>query len=117
MLAFKFCNCLRLSDYGPEISSKFLILQSLIVLSPLPEAKYLPSGENATDKITELWPCSVVTYFCNFTLQSLTVLSKLPEAKYLPSGENAIEKTHELWPCSVVTSFFDSTLQSLTVSS
>jgi hypothetical protein len=69
------------------------MLQSLTVLSALPEAKYLPSGENATERTDELWPCRVVTSFCDFTLQSLTVLSKLPEAKYLPSGENATEKT------------------------
>ncbi len=59
----------------------------------LPEAKYLPSGENATELTDELWPCSVVNSFCDSTLQSLTVLSSLPEAKYLPSGENAMERT------------------------
>jgi hypothetical protein len=57
----------------------------------LPEAKYLPSGENATDLTVSLWPCSVVTSFCDFKLQNLTVLSALPEAKYLPSGENAMD--------------------------
>jgi hypothetical protein len=96
MLASKFYNFLRLSDYEPEISSKFSMLQSLTVLSPLPEAKYLPSGENATDHTDELWSCSVVTSFCDSKLQSLTVLSALPEAKYLPSGENATELTDQL---------------------
>jgi hypothetical protein len=66
----------------------------LIVLSPPPEAKYLPSGENAMEATNELWPCSVVNSFCDSTLQSLTVLSELPEAKYLPSGENAMVKTY-----------------------
>jgi hypothetical protein len=61
------------------------------VLSVLPEAKYLPSGENATELTYQLWPRSLVTSFCDSTLQSLTVLSSLPEAKYLPSGENATE--------------------------
>jgi hypothetical protein len=61
------------------------------VLSSLPEAKYLPSGENATDSTDLLWPFSVVTFFCYSTFQSLTVLSLLPEAKFLPSGENATE--------------------------
>ncbi len=69
------------------------MLQSLTVLSELPEAKYLPSGENVTEKTVLSCPCSVVTSFCNSTLQSLTVLSKLPEAKYLPSDENATELT------------------------
>ncbi len=62
-------------------------------MSSLPEAKYLPSGENATELTGLLWPCSVVTSFYDSTLQSLTVLSWLPEAKYLPSGENATELT------------------------
>jgi hypothetical protein len=69
------------------------MLQSLIFLSSLLEAKYLPSGENATDLTSDLWPRSVVTSLCDSTLQSLTVLSALLEAKYLPSGENATEKT------------------------
>jgi hypothetical protein len=38
-------------------------LQSLTVSSALPEAKYLPSGENAMEVTYELWPCSVVNYF------------------------------------------------------
>jgi hypothetical protein len=67
------------------------MLQNFTVLSELPDAKYLPSGENAIELTHELWPCSVVTSFCDSTLQSLTVLSQLPEAKYLPSGENATE--------------------------
>ncbi len=72
------------------------MLQSLTALSELPEAKYFPSGENAMELTNELWPCSVVTSFCDSTLQSLTVLSPLPEAKYLPSGENATERTGSL---------------------
>jgi hypothetical protein len=57
----------------------------------LQEAKYLPSGENATELTYELWPCSVVTSFFDYMFQSLTVLSLLPEAKYLPSAENATQ--------------------------
>jgi hypothetical protein len=66
----------------------------LTVLSSLPEAKNLLSGENMTEVTIELWPRSVVISFCDSTLQSLTVLSLLPEAKYLLSGENATELTH-----------------------
>jgi hypothetical protein len=78
------------------------MLQNLTVLSQLPEAKYLPYGENATELTYRLWPCSLVTSFCDSTHQSLTVSSflqevkkllPLPEAKYLPSGENATELT------------------------
>jgi hypothetical protein len=63
------------------------------MLSSLPEAKYLPSGENETDYTSPLCPLSVVNSFFHSTLQIFTVLSSLPEAKYLPSGENAIELT------------------------
>ncbi len=69
------------------------MIQSLTVLSALPEAKYLPSGENATETTDLLWPCSVVSCFFNYTLQNLTVLSLLVEAKYFPSGENAMDQT------------------------
>jgi hypothetical protein len=54
----------------------------LTILSLLLEAKYLPSGENVTERTHELWPCSVVTYFFDYTFQSLIFLSELPEAKY-----------------------------------
>jgi hypothetical protein len=64
------------------------------VLPLLPEAKYLPSGENATKLMDELWHCSLATSFCDSTFQSLIDWSQAPaEAKYFPSGENATEKT------------------------
>jgi hypothetical protein len=69
------------------------MLQSLTVLSWLPEAKYLPSGENATELTEYLWSFNVVTSFFDSTLHSLIALSSLPEAKYLPSGENEIDLT------------------------
>jgi hypothetical protein len=59
----------------------------------LPEAKYLPSGENETDHTTPLCPFSVVNSFFYSMLQTFIVLSSLPETKYLPSGENAIDLT------------------------
>jgi hypothetical protein len=67
------------------------MLQSLTVLSSLPEAKYLPSGDSATEKTPKLCPYKVVTSFRYSMIQSLILLSWLPEAKYLPSGENATE--------------------------
>jgi hypothetical protein len=45
----------------------------LTVLSQLPEAKYLPSGENTTQQTYQLWPCRVVISSCDSTLQSLIV--------------------------------------------
>jgi hypothetical protein len=62
--------------------------------SSLPEAKYLPSGENETDLTTLLCSFSEAISFFYSTLQIFTFLSALPEAKYLPSGENAMEKTY-----------------------
>jgi hypothetical protein len=59
--------------------------------SPLPDAKYLPSGENETEFTTPLCPLSVVNSFYYSTFQIFTVLSSLPEAIYLPSGEKAID--------------------------
>jgi hypothetical protein len=59
--------------------------------SSLPDAKYLPSGENEIDFTALLCPFSVVNSFFYSTLQIFTVLSPLPEAIYLASGENEID--------------------------
>ncbi len=73
-------------------------LHSFIVLSWLPEAKYLPSAVNATEVTLPLCPYSVAISFCDSTMYILALLSQLPEAKYLPSGENAIEVSCLLCP-------------------
>ena len=62
----------------------------MMVRSLLPEARVLPSGENATSLITSVWPF-FIRLSCSGVLGSLTshrmmVLSALPEAKVLPSG-------------------------------
>jgi hypothetical protein len=59
--------------------------------SSLPDAKYLPSGENETDHTILLCPFKVVNSLFYSKLQIFILLSSLPEAIYLPSGENAID--------------------------
>jgi hypothetical protein len=61
------------------------------VISSLPEAKHLPSGENETELTLPLCPFSVVNSFFYSMLQIFTFFSSLPEAIYLPSVDNAME--------------------------
>ncbi len=82
--------------------------------SPLPVARVLPSGENATERTAALWPSRLATSFASATSQSLTTLSYPPEASVLPSGENATAKTQFLCPLSAATSRPVATSQSLT---
>ena len=72
--------------------------QSLIVLSPLPDAMRAPSGENATDITASEWPSKVRSRRPLAASQSLIVLSSLPDAMRAPSGENATEFTSSLMP-------------------
>jgi hypothetical protein len=60
---------------------------------PLPDAKYLLSGENERQFTALLCPLSAVISFFYSMLQIFTFLSSLPEAIYLPSGDNAIDLT------------------------
>jgi hypothetical protein len=53
-----------------------------MLVSSLPEAKYLLLGENATEITLSLCPYSVVISFFYSTLHSLIVLSVLADAKY-----------------------------------
>jgi hypothetical protein len=57
----------------------------------LPDAKYLPSGENETEYTPPLCPFRVAISLFYSTLQIFTFLSSLPEAIYLPLGENATD--------------------------
>jgi hypothetical protein len=82
------------------------------VFSQLPEAKYLPSGENATELTDYSWSCRVVISSRDSMLQTIAVVSLLPMAKYLPSDDNAMD---ELWPFRVIIKLLDSTLQTITV--
>ena len=63
-------------------------LHTPIVLSPDPEAKYYPFGENYMLQIMSLWPLRVFMLSPLDTLHTLIVLSYDPDAKYSPFGEN-----------------------------
>lgn len=69
-------------------------------LFDLPEAKYLPKGEKATECVQEWWPFELRILFAQFTSHSLIVLSEepnlgnsIPEAKKSPEEEKATEFT------------------------
>ncbi len=80
----------------------------------LPEAKYLPSGENMTQKEIALFVKEAFS-LRESMLHSFILLSSLPEATYLLSGENATELILPLCPVKVATSFYSYTLHSFTV--
>src|SRR4051812_11535856 len=75
---------------------------SLIVLSPLAEAKVLPSGLKTTDSTLSLWPSNVTEASAVARSHSLIVLSLLAEASVLPSGLNARDRTEAVWPARVM---------------
>jgi hypothetical protein len=90
----------------------------IIVVSPLPDAIFLPSGVKATEYTLPVWPFKVAVCVRVFTFQSLIVLSSPPtEANVLPSGLNARESTDSSCPLNVAVSMPDFTSHNLTVSS
>ena len=86
---------------GAPIGRWLATSHSRTVLSPLPLARVLPSGLNATEKTLPVWPVSgAPTGRWLATSHSRTVLSSLPLARVLPSGLNATESTVSVWPVS-----------------
>ena len=61
-----------------------------IVLSPDPDTKYTPFGENTKLVIKLVWPEKVLIHYSVYTLHIPIVLSINPDVKYNPFGENAI---------------------------
>ena len=59
-----------------------------IVVSPDPDAKYSPYGENTMLRTQSEWPLSVFIRSPLDTFHSPIVLSSDPDAKYSPFGEN-----------------------------
>src|SRR5262249_28455939 len=59
----------------------------------VPDARYLPSGENASARTIDLPWSNWRTSLLVSTFHRRIVLSSLPEATYLPSGENATAHT------------------------
>ena len=68
-------------------------LQTPIVPSEVPDAKYSPFGENTTLKTQGEWPVRVLIRFPLDILHTPIVQSKDPDAKYSPFGENAMLAT------------------------
>ena len=70
------------------IRSPLDTLHTPIVLSPDPDAKYSPFGENTTLKTQLECPVRVLIRSPLDTFHTPIVLSIDPDAKYSPSGEN-----------------------------
>lgn len=68
------------------------------MVSILPEATILLSGENATKVTTSLCPFRVVWHYFEIASHNFIVLSAPPETINLPSGEYATEHTVDVWP-------------------
>src|SRR5262245_16649197 len=68
---------------------------------PLPLARVLPSGENASDSSRFFGPVSVCRRAPVSGSHSLIVVSLHPLATVLPSGETVTESTSARWPSSV----------------
>src|SRR5437588_6575534 len=73
-------------------------IQTCTVLSSLPEARRLPSGDHAT--VCTLPPCArwVKTFVPLVASQTCTVLSSPPDAIRVPSGDHATAATGRLCP-------------------
>ena len=63
-------------------------IHTTIVLSPEPEAKHSPFGENTTLKTISECPLRILIRFPLDILHNPIVLSLDPDAKYSPFGEN-----------------------------
>lgn len=75
--------------------------QSRSVLSLDPDARCLPSGENATAVTQKEWSSSILSEAPLVGFQSRTVLLYDPDAKSLPSDETATSLIQPEWPSSV----------------
>src|SRR5262249_8627529 len=91
----------------------FATSQSLMVLSPLPEANIVPSALNATHRPSPVCPLRVASSLPPATSQSLIVPSSHPEASVLPSGLKARAETWSACPLRVACSLPVATAQSL----
>src|SRR5262249_37695921 len=106
-------HCLLRSNTSFSVAA----FQSLTMPSLPPEAKVLPSGENATQLISIARPLRVISSWPVATSHSFTVLSKLPVANLLPSGENTTDLTVPSCPLRVPNSWPLTTSNNLTVPS
>src|SRR5947209_3817561 len=79
-------------------------------LSPLPEARVLPSGLKATDDTPSVCPLRVACSLPVATSHNLIVLSLLADANVLPSGLKATDCTSSECPLRVSRSFCSSAI-------
>ena len=88
--------------------------QILLVLSPLPLATSLPSGDHATDHTQS--ECPVREHFSEPVNMSqiFIIPSLLPEATKFPQGDHATENTSPECPVRVHTSVMSSKFHILT---
>jgi hypothetical protein len=92
------------------------VSQSLMVLSRLPVARYLPSGEKATQATPYVCPSSLKSSFPAAMSHTLAARSYPPdEARRPPSGEKTTDSTPDECPLSVKSSFPPAMSQSLMV--
>src|SRR5262245_7355710 len=87
---------------------------TLPVLSKLPEAMRLPSGENAALMTQLVCPLRVSCSCPVCASHTFTVSSKLPATMRLPSGLNATLETGLRWPLRVSCSFPDCAFHTFT---
>lgn len=78
------------------------VSQILIVLSREADARRIVLGDQAIERIAELWPLSVKMQLPVASSHTLILLSFDPEAMCTVSGDQATERTSSLWPSKVV---------------
>src|SRR5262249_2649480 len=95
-------------------ASRSATFQSRTVLSQLPVARVLPSGEKASDAIELACAFTVASVRPPEVSQSLTVPPASPDGRVRPSGANGTEKIDTWCPCRTATSAPVSASQSRT---
>ena len=88
----------------PSVAIFSLVATShtLTIPSQAPEARIVPSGENATETTSSACPLKVAIFSFVATSHSFTSPPPSPEARIVPSGENATETTSSACPSSAV---------------
>src|SRR6476619_3261327 len=92
-----------------------VIYHSRIAASPLPLARVVPSGLNATDWTAPVWSSGSPMGWWVATSHSRSVSSlALPLARVVPSGLNATDATYPAWTSGLPMGWWVATSHSLT---